>query len=423
MRNLKRVLSLALAVMMLIGMMVVGANAAGYNDFTDKDEIENKDAVSMLTTLGIINGMEDGSYFAPTEGVNRAMMAKMISVIMNQGVDKGNLYENTPTGLTDVSNSWAKGHINFCYTTGIIAGRGDGTFDPDAGVTGTEAAKMLLVAAGYDPAVEGLTGAQWEIKTIALASKLGIFRNYTKPVTNALSRDDAALLIYNALDIEMIQKYEDGYAVAYEDSRTILSAMYGVYKMEGVVIANEWAALDQTGSAAVLREGRTTLDNIVLYGSTTSNTTTGEDERWTTPETFDVSTTVDMLGKTVTFYIEKTTILSNSKVIGYAINDNENIVFSTAATEDTIADYLRGTGTGVTAATEYYGRRCRVRAVYHGDPLSGSCLQHQERDHLPVRARPQRRRRSGQHRRCLLPRPRGRGVQRRCGDRRPGAVR
>ena len=39
MRNLKRVLSLALAVMMLIGMMVVGANAAGYNDFTDKDEI------------------------------------------------------------------------------------------------------------------------------------------------------------------------------------------------------------------------------------------------------------------------------------------------------------------------------------------------------------------------------------------------
>ena len=149
MRNLKRVLSLALAVMMLIGMMVVGANAAGYNDFTDKDEIVNKDAVSMLVSLGIINGMEDGSYFAPTQGVDRAQMAKMISVIMNLGIDKGDLNENTPTGLTDISNSCAKGHINFCYTTGIIAGRGNNTFDPNTGVTGTEAAKMMLVADGY----------------------------------------------------------------------------------------------------------------------------------------------------------------------------------------------------------------------------------------------------------------------------------
>ena len=65
MRNLKRALSLALAAIMLIGMMVVSASAAGYNDLTDKDEIVNKDAVSMLTTLGIIECKPDGS-FAPT---------------------------------------------------------------------------------------------------------------------------------------------------------------------------------------------------------------------------------------------------------------------------------------------------------------------------------------------------------------------
>ena len=39
MRNLKRVLSLALASVMLIGMMVVGASAANYDDFSDKDKI------------------------------------------------------------------------------------------------------------------------------------------------------------------------------------------------------------------------------------------------------------------------------------------------------------------------------------------------------------------------------------------------
>ena len=56
MRNLKRALSLALAAIMLIGMMVVSASAASYNDLTDKDQIVNKDAVSMLVSLGIIEG-------------------------------------------------------------------------------------------------------------------------------------------------------------------------------------------------------------------------------------------------------------------------------------------------------------------------------------------------------------------------------
>ena len=95
MRNLKRALSLALAAIMLVGMMVVSASAASYNDLTDKDQIVNKDAVSMLVTLGVIEGKPDGSY-APTEACDRAQMAKMISVIMNQGVDNGALYENNP---------------------------------------------------------------------------------------------------------------------------------------------------------------------------------------------------------------------------------------------------------------------------------------------------------------------------------------
>ena len=71
MRNLKRTLSLVLAAVMLVGMMVVGASAVSYNDLTDKDQIVNKDAVSMLVSLGIIEGKPDGSY-APTENVDRA---------------------------------------------------------------------------------------------------------------------------------------------------------------------------------------------------------------------------------------------------------------------------------------------------------------------------------------------------------------
>ena len=353
MRNLKRTLSLLLAVVMVIGLMVVGAGAVSYNDFSDRGEIVNKDAVSMLTTLGIIEGKPDGSY-APTEGVDRAQMAKMISTIKNNGSDNGALYENVNSGLTDIVNHWAKGHINYCFTTGIIAGRGNGIFDPNAGVTGTEAAKMLLVAIGYDPQIEGLVGTDWEINTNALATRLGIYRNFTKDVTQALNRDDAALLIYNALDVEMIQQYQNGYALAYEDHRTILSSVYGVIRVEGVVAGNEWAQLQQTDSDAALREGKTVLEDVVWYDSTTANTRVEEGVEVTDPVTFNVSTPVEYMGKAVTLYVEKTTILANSKVIGVATNDEMNTVVTTADGADKSDDVLDGTGVDVNKNTEYY---------------------------------------------------------------------
>ena len=354
MRNLKRALSLLLAVVMVIGMMVVSTSAASYTDFSDKGEIVNKDAVSMLTTLGIIEGKPDGSY-APTEGVDRAQMAKMISTIKNNGSDNGALYENVNSGLTDIVNHWAKGHINYCYTTGIIAGRGNGIFDPNAGVTGTEAAKMLLVAIGYDPQIEGLVGTDWEINTNALATRLGIYRNFTKDVTAALNRDDAALLIYNALDVEMIEKYENGYAIAYNDSRTILSAMYGVYKVEGVVLGNEYAVLNGTDYDESMMDGKTLLAaGYKIIASTTSNTMV-EDPATKKDTTFNVETPVEYLGKTVTMYVRKDTILANSEVLGVTLNEKANTIVTSVANETDMKDLLKGTGISLKSnETEYY---------------------------------------------------------------------
>ncbi|WP_162614019.1 S-layer homology domain-containing protein [Flavonifractor sp. An10] len=353
MRNLKRTLSLVLAVVMVIGLMVVGASAVSYNDFSDREEIVNKDAVSMLTTLGIIEGQPDGSY-NPTGDVDRAQMAKMISVALTNNEDCDTLYTNVNSGLTDITANWARGYINYCYVRGIIAGRGDNTFDPDANVTGVEAAKMLLAALGYNADIEGLVGPDWALNTAALAQQLGIFRNFTKDVSEPLSRDDAALLIYNALDVEMIQQYQTGYALVYADHRTILSSVFGVVRVEGVVTANEWARLEETDSDAALRTGKTTLDEVVVYDSTTSNTTVPEGIREDDPVTFNVSTPVDMIGKAVTMYVEKTTILANSNVIGIATNDEANVIHATAATEETLDDLLDGTGIETDRNTQYY---------------------------------------------------------------------
>ena len=362
MRNLKRALSLALAAIMLVGMMVVSASAASYNNLTDKDEIVNKDAVSMLVSLGIIEGKPDGSY-APTENVDRAQMAKMLSVIMNKGVDNSALYQSVNSGLTDITSHWAKGHINYCYTTGIIAGRGTGTFDPSATVTALEAAKMLLVAVGYDPAIEGFEGADWAINVSVRADEQGIFEGFTKDLSAPLNRDDAALLIYNALDVEMIQSYTTNtYPIVYSDHRTILSDKYGVIKVEGVVTANEWAILDDDTDTA-LQEGKTRIYNPDGILSTTGNTAVAQDSSANVKtQVFNVSTPVDMLGKAVTMYVKKTTILADSTVYGAPVVSDVNTVIETgekvtggdSKDDDSLAALLKGTGLATDKATEYY---------------------------------------------------------------------
>ena len=362
MRNLKRALSLALAAIMLIGMMVVSACAVSYNDLTDKDQIVNKDAVSMLVSLGIIEGKPDGSY-APTENVDRAQMAKMLSVIMNKGVDNSALYQSVNSGLTDITSNWAKGHINYCYTTGIIAGRGNGTSDPSATVTALEAAKMLLVAVGYDPKIEGFEGADWAINVSVRADEQGIFEGFTKDLSAPLNRDDAALLIYNALDVEMIQSYTtNNYPIVYSDHRTILSDKYGVIKVEGVVTANEWAILDDDTDTA-LQEGKTRIYNPDGILSTTGNTAVAQDSSANVKtQVFNVSTPVDMLGKAVTMYVKKTTILADSTVYGAPVVSDVNTVIETgekvtggdSKDDDSLAALLKGTGLATDKATEYY---------------------------------------------------------------------
>lgn len=201
MNNLKRVLSLALSGIMLVGMMAVGASAA---DFSDADKISNTEAVNTLVSLGVINGKDDGSY-GPEEIVTRAQMAKMITVALNGGKDFKYGTKATPT-YTDIKGHWAESYIEYCTSLNIIAGQGDGTFNPDAPVTASAASKMMLVAIGYDANDEGMVGVDWEVNTNRLADNKGFYAGLTGlNVSEGLTRDDAAQVIFNGCDANMIE--------------------------------------------------------------------------------------------------------------------------------------------------------------------------------------------------------------------------
>jgi len=203
MRKTSKIMSLVLALAMVFTLMA-GA-------FTDDDKIENTKAVNTVTALGIINGYTDGS-FRPENTVTRAEMAKMIYVLKNGGKDDGAAYyKGVSTGLKDVEGHWAEGYIKYAYTLGIIVGGGTGLFRPDDKVTGLEAAKMLLVVAGYDANKAGLIGAQWGVKTAALASEKGLFDDYGPALDQGAPRDFAALMTYNALYAQMVTLNDGNY--------------------------------------------------------------------------------------------------------------------------------------------------------------------------------------------------------------------
>ena len=198
MRNLKRALSLALAAMMLIGMMVVGASAAS-KDFTDKDEIKNTEAVNTMVALNVISGKEDGSYFDPTGTLTRAEMAKIISYVMNGGVEPNLGTKVVPT-YSDIDNHWAEAYIEYCTSMGIIVGDGTGKFNPEGTLTASQCAKMFLTAMGYKAEVFGFTGNSWETNTNRYANEAGLYEGLGGlSVSAPISRDDACQMAYNAI--------------------------------------------------------------------------------------------------------------------------------------------------------------------------------------------------------------------------------
>lgn len=198
MRNLKRVLTLVMAIAMLMSLMIVSTGAA----FPDEKDIKNIDAVNMNVALNIIQGRPDGN-FDPAGNITRGEMAKMITIARTGGTEPTLGTQITPS-YTDIKGHWAEKYIEYCNTFKIIAGRGDGTFAPDANVTGTEAAKMLLVTIGYVAEYENFNGPTWASSIGAKASDKGLFLGTAIDAAAPLSRDNAAQMIVNALEASMV---------------------------------------------------------------------------------------------------------------------------------------------------------------------------------------------------------------------------
>ena len=195
MRTLKKALSLVLVLAMVFTLAVPALAVDKASEFKDYAKVQNKEAVDVLTALGVINGNADGTFGA--EGTfTRAQAATMITYL-TLGKTVADALPVTGTGFSDVPASfWGAKYIAYCAQEGIISGMGDGKFAPDAKLTAAQWALMLLKAVDAKGADE-ISGNGYELATtkLAISTKLAT----ADDMVGEFTRDTAAKLAFNSL--------------------------------------------------------------------------------------------------------------------------------------------------------------------------------------------------------------------------------
>ncbi|MBO7748444.1 S-layer homology domain-containing protein [Paenibacillus sp. MWE-103] len=157
-------------------------------------------AIALAAKAGFVEGYADGS-FAPKKNVTRAEFAAMLAKALGLG-------EAAPESFTDVkADHWAHGAIGALKALGFINGYGDGSFRPNQPITRAEMIAILArvidfgKAAGDSPFTD--VNGHWAEPAIAALTEAGVVKGKAEhafaPNANA-TREESVALILRALD-------------------------------------------------------------------------------------------------------------------------------------------------------------------------------------------------------------------------------
>ena len=269
MRNLKKFLALALAMVMAFSLMVTANAAHAGTQYNDEDTVTPafSEAVEVLTGMGVFQG--DSGSFRPASNITRAEVAAIIYRLAtgDTGTDKMDLY-TTRHPFTDVrADAWYAGYVGYLYNAKIIKGTTATTFNPAGNVTGYEVLAMILRAVGYDKNDE-FTGATWTVEVASTATNLGILRDidsthYGDTLHLASRRDVVASMLFRtAAFVPMVQYtlafgYQDtgmnGGVTNGQKNPTLGWKYFNLSWTTGIVVGNQATGEDYTKVGTKIR--------------------------------------------------------------------------------------------------------------------------------------------------------------------------
>ena len=237
MKNLKKVLALVLACVMVFGTVTMAAGS-GYPDVAD--DAAYAEAVKTLSALNIFKGDENGN-FNPDATITRAEMAKVLCTMLNTGD-----LATTATSFADVPAShWASGYIAYAQQLGCIDGYGNGNFGPEDPVTYVQVVKLVMATLGYTSMANEFGGYPTGYLYVAANQEVtkGAVAGNDEPAARSL----VAVLVNNAMNTPVMERVTYGTDARWEvldggigsgnikrEFKTLLTKQK-IYKVEGSI--------------------------------------------------------------------------------------------------------------------------------------------------------------------------------------------
>lgn len=193
-----------------------------------------QNVLTEITVYGIMRGDENGDLHLE-QSVTRAEFSAMLV----RALKIDNLPVSAVKSFDGVEESdWFYADVMRLTQCGVLNGYPDGSFRPLEHISTVEAVKSMTAALGYTAKAEERGG--YPAGYLFTAAELGITKNI--PVEDAMTRADVAQMIYNSLDVPLI------------DTDAIRSSGEIIYKVGETCLRDYHLYSDENG-AQIKRKG------------------------------------------------------------------------------------------------------------------------------------------------------------------------
>ncbi len=239
---MKRILSIALAVLVSLSVLPVYAEA-GAAQVSER-------AGGLLAALGII----DVSEIDLEAEVTRADMAEYAVKLLNLKPSTGGQKYYTDLSAEDIE----KGYINLLTEMGYMTGYGR-TFRPSQAITLNEALKVVLSSCGYIELAEGTGGFASGYYKYADSLLKGI----DLPGNSGITYAELCVMLYNALFMPVAKAESVGESTKYgiDKKWTVMNEYFNIFEDVGIVTATSKMSVNQ--SDIRLRDGNIIIDDLI----------------------------------------------------------------------------------------------------------------------------------------------------------------
>ena len=219
--------------------------ASGGSEYTSSELSETElYAIELLNVIGIYDGVD--SISGKDAFVRKDVMAYLAARIMGMS----NATYQGESFFSDVDKSnFAYNAINVLAQMNIIKVNSDGKFNPSKDITLDEATEIILRLMGYSQLID----MQGNKIITDLVQDHKLHKGITHAKDKRLQVKYLSVLLYNALtsDFPQVVYMSDGGTFEYkiEKGETLLSQIFGVYEVEGVISANVHTSVDVVSSS------------------------------------------------------------------------------------------------------------------------------------------------------------------------------